>query len=124
MNLMYGIFTGGHYQKSTIRLSHHMKLVPHSGPIPSFYRMILPSLLTCKKPHQHLLSKPQQSQITFPTTLFSVGPSGKHTHLLDFTSLCRYKWPNTPLKLNNGCAHWWILAIQFPPLPCPGDNFS
>ena len=46
---MYGIFTGGDYQKSTIRLSRRMKLVPHSGPIPSFYRMILPSLLTCKK---------------------------------------------------------------------------
>ena len=117
---MYGIFTGGDYQKSTIRLSRHMKLVPHSGPIPlllpddftipfNLQKISLTFTIQATKKSNYLSNNP-----------FSVGTLGKHTYLLDFTSLCRYKWPNTPLKLNNGCAHWWILAIQFPLYPALG----
>ena len=90
---------GGTWLKPTIRLSHHMRLVPHST---ALTRWLYHPFSLAKNPSNYL----KKCQITSPQ-LFLVVDWWKHFLFLDFTM--QYSWLKTLLKLEK----WLSLLVDF-----------
>ena len=85
--------------KPTIRISHHMRLVPHST---ALTRWLYHPFSLAKNPSNYL----KKCQITSPQ-LFLVVDWWKHFLFLDFTM--QYSWLKTLLKLEK----WLSLLVDF-----------